>query len=61
MITYNNYIDPSPKVLDHIKNVLVFNVAQPESNEKIKMTEIEFIIFQSRNVVKNKKLGRHRR
>lgn len=61
MITYNNYNDPSPKVLDHIKNVLVFNVAQPESTEIKKATEIEFIIFQFKNVVKNKKLGRHRR
>ena len=52
--TNKAYIKPSAKLLGHSKNMLIFDVAQPESTEVYRITKTDFIRFQFRHDVKNR-------
>ena len=52
--TNKAYIKPSAKLLGHSKNMLIFDVAQPESTEVYRITKTDFIRFQFRDDVKNR-------
>ena len=52
--TNKAYIKPSAKLLGDSKNMLIFDVAQPESTEVYRITKTDFIRFQFRHDVKNR-------